>query len=121
MSERTKRTDDEEGENPHSEEVTRSWHAEVLFGQLSNVELGDHEGGDEGDVLVDVHGLRRAHGVGANAYADGDRDSIVWAEGGSSRLYLCEILNGGWFRMVLCLTLWATQRKLKAKIRKSST
>ena len=63
-----------------SEEVTRSWHAEVLFGQLSNVELGDHEGGDEGDVLVDVHGLRRAHGVGANAYADGDRDSIVWAE-----------------------------------------
>ena len=93
MSERTKRTD-EEGENPHSEEeVTRSWHAEVLFGQLSNVELGDHEGRDEGDILVDVHGLRRAHGVGANAYADGDRDSIVWAEEGR-RMYLCEILKG---------------------------
>ena len=76
-----------------SEEVTRSWHAEVLFGQLSNVELGDHEGRDEGDILVDVHGLRRAHGVGANAYADVDRDSIVWSRE-RRRLSSCEILNG---------------------------
>ena len=78
-----------------SEEVTRSWHAEVLFGQLSNVELGDHEGGDEGDVLVDVHGLRRAHGVGANAYADGTEIVLCGPRReGSSGWYLCEILMG---------------------------
>ena len=39
------------------------------------MELRDHEGRDEDDILVDVHDLCRAQ-VGANSYTNVDRDGF---------------------------------------------
>ena len=78
MSERARGQNGQNNEIPYPWEITSlcyvAWHAE-LFGQLSNVELRDHEGRDEDDILVDVHNLCGAH-VGANSYANVDRDGF---------------------------------------------
>ena len=50
---------------PSPRAIITSWR----YGELSNEELGHHEGRDEDDFVVDVHDLRRAH-TGVNPYAN---------------------------------------------------
>ena len=73
---------------PSPRAIITSWR----YGELSNEELGHHEGRDEDDFVVDVHDLRRAH-TGVNPYANEFHTfEVVFLEpnGRYSRYYMNE-------------------------------